>query len=156
MRSGKALQLATYLWQRTRTLAGLPTRSIRLLLLFAVLGLPTLAATPAKHLPLPTSATIQIGKRSLVSDSFSDAEMCKTYTVTSREVRRYFRTYRLINEREKHYLYQDPGCFIEGTVTVHGKTFTWIVSPGGTLGTTYPDGVQKELGTTDPAMLDIP
>jgi len=136
------------------TFADLPVRFVRPLLLVLVLGLPTLAGTPAKRLHLPAAATIRIGKRSLVSSSFSDAEMCKTYTVTPREIRRYFRTYRLINAKENHYLYQDPCCFIEGTVTLRGKTFTWIVSPGGTLETTFPDGVRKELGTTDPAMLD--
>ena len=156
MRSGRAVPFVTSMWPGKRTLTGLPTGSVRLLLLLAALVLPSLAATPAKHLPLPAAATIQIGKRSLVSDSFSDAEMCKSYTVTSREIRRYFRTYRLIDAKENHYVYQDPGCFIEGTVTVQGKTFTWIVSPGGTLETTYPDGVRKKLGTTDPAMLDIP
>jgi hypothetical protein len=113
------------------------------------------AAVPTKHLPLPATATIQIGKKTL-GNSVSDAEMCKAYTVTTGEIRRYFRTYRLIDEHEKHYRYQQAACFIEGTVTLRGKTFRWIANPGGTLGTTYPDGVQKELGTTDPAMLDTP
>jgi len=127
----------------------------RLLLCVTLSVCPARAKTADKHLPLPASASIQIGKKTS-GGSGSDAEMCKTYTVSSRDVRTYFRTYRIINAREHHYLYSQFACFIEGTVLVQGKTFTWIANPGGTLGTTYPDGIQKELGTTDPAMLDVP
>jgi len=120
----------------------------------ALLVLPILAAGRTRHLSLPAAATIQIGARIIVGDPGVDAEMCKTYTVTPREIRHYFRTYRFINAREHHYLYQQFACFIKGTVTLRGKTFSWRVNPGGTLETTFPDGIQKELGTTDPAMLD--
>jgi hypothetical protein len=136
------------------TFADLPVRLVRLLLLVPVLGLPSLAATPAKRLHLPSPATIQVGDRTIVGDPGTDAEMCKAYTVTARDIRRYFRTYRIIDATEKHYLYQHFPCFISGTVTLRGKTFSWLANLGGTLETTFPDGIPKDLGTTDPAMLD--
>lgn len=125
------------------------------ILLLALSACPSLAVPPGKHLPLPASASIQVGKKTL-GDSVSDAEMCKAYSVTPREIRSYFRTYVTIDAHQKHYLYQRADCFIEGTVLVKGRTFTWIANPGGTLNTTYPDGIEKDLGTTDPAMLDTP
>ena len=107
-----------------------------------------------KRFPLAPGAVIRVGEKT-VGHVESDAEMCKGYSVTKREIRRYFATYKLIDGHEKHYLYQEAACYIRGTVMVNSKTFMWIVNPGGTLQTTYPDGVQKDLGTTDPSMLDI-
>jgi len=124
--------------------------------LLAVGAVPTEAAARDKHLPLPADATIQIGEKTMGHTHSDEVEMCKTYTVTPREIRSYFRTYVIIDSHQNHYLYRQPDCFIKGTVTIHGKTFKWIANPGGTLGTTYPDGIQKDLGTTDPAMLDTP
>ena len=107
---------------------------------------------PSKRFSLPAIAKIHIGKTETTSSP--EAETCKTYTVTAHAVRHEFASYRLLTNEEKHYLYQVAPCFIQGSVTIRRNSFTWKDNPGGWLTTTYPDGVEKTLGTTDPAYLD--
>ncbi len=57
-----------------------------------------------------------------------------------------FRTYRELRPREMHDNYLYVPCGIEGTVIVNGKTYTWSTQIGGTLDTTWPDGIEKTLG----------
>ena len=123
-----------------------------------ILALSTVVASPADkhtatHLPLPSAAQIQVGRKTDQA-SGSDAEMCKAYSVSARAIRHKFSVYRVVSNQKKHYLYQVAPCFVQGTILLHGKTFTWTVNPGGFLSTTYPDGLLRTIGTTDPAYLD--
>ena len=124
-----------------------------LMMLFGF-GWPSVASTSQKRLRLPAVAKIHIGRKTVGTTSFSDADFCRTYTVTERSIRHEFATYRIVTDEQKHYLYQVAPCFIEGVVVVGKRSFTWTNNPGGWLSTTYPDGVQKTLGSTDPAFLD--
>ena len=124
------------------------------LIMLSGFGWPSSASPREKRLPLPAMARIHVGRKTMGTASFSDAGLCKTYTVTKRSIRHEFATYRTVTDQQKHYLYQVAPCFIDGVVIIGKRSFTWTDNPGGWLGTTYPDGVQKTLGTTDPAFLD--
>ena len=118
-------------------------------------GWPSFASPRKKRLPLPAAARIQIGQKTRVAVSSPDADWCRTYTVTRGSIRHEFATYRIVTDEQKHYLYQVAPCSTEGVVVVGKRSFTWTSNPGGWLVTTYPDGVQKTLGTSDPAFLDV-
>ena len=100
-----------------------------------------------KRYPLPSDARIAVGQR-VIDKSADDetADSCRTYRATSRQVRHYFRTYKVVEGEEYHSMYIWLPCSIEGTVTVQGKTYWWSVNPGNTMGTNWPDGKGKTLG----------
>jgi hypothetical protein len=113
-------------------------------------------ATNGRHFSLPGSAKITIGpvqRDHTYPDPVSDS-VCKQYRLTEAQVRRQFRFYHELAEGEYHDYYLQFPCWIEGTLVVNGKTYTWSSQPGNTMMTTWPDGVSKTLGgkhTDDPS-----
>lgn len=97
------------------------------------------------YFPLPKSAKIAIGQTQWKKDG-PDAELCKNYTVTAKQIRTQFRTYHLLGEGDVHDSYSVFQCWVDGTVSVDGKTFTWQSRPRNLLETTWPDGAHKVLG----------
>lgn len=113
----------------------------RALFLFMIMG-----ASGPRH-PLPSSAQIKIGAHYIGSGVGEEAKsFCRDYHLTKAEVRKMFRTYRELRPHEMHDNYLYVPCGIEGTVIVNGKTYTWRTQIGGTLDTTWPDGIEKTLG----------
>lgn len=98
-----------------------------------------------KHFPLPESAEITIGQAQWKAGDM-DADLCKSYKLTPKELRRQFRTYHLLYPGDVHNYYSVFQCWIDGTIKVNGKTFTFESRPGNLLETTWPDGKDKMLG----------
>ena len=118
------------------------------------LAWPAHASPEAKRLPLPAVARVTIVRKTL-DPSSPYFESCKRFTATNQSIRHKFATYRDITGNDWHFLYKtDDPCFIHGTIDLGGKTFTWADNPDGWLGTTYPDGVYKELGSSNPKYID--
>jgi hypothetical protein len=108
------------------------------------------------HYPLPKSAVITI--RPMQRDhTYQDHQAdlaCDRYHLTEARVRFQFRTYHELAEGEAHANYLIYPCWINGTIVVDGKTYTWSSQLGNTMETTWPDGVKKTLGgkpTDDPS-----
>lgn len=97
-----------------------------------------------RHYPLPPSAVITIGPTQQDPKAPNPKGFCSYYHLSQEQVREQFRTYHQLREMElEHYLYMP--CWIEGTVTVNGKTYTWQSRDGNTMGTDWPDGKGKTL-----------
>jgi hypothetical protein len=113
----------------------------------ASLLLLVISGPAGSHYPLPAKAVIAIGPRYIDPDVHpEDRSFCEQYTLTKAQVRRQFRTYRELHGSDLHDLYIWTSCGYSGTVTVQGKTYTWKTQIGGTMDTTWPDGVNKTLG----------
>ncbi|RZU40039.1 hypothetical protein [Edaphobacter modestus] len=97
------------------------------------------------HYPLPKSADITIGQPQWKQGDI-DADSCRQYHLTPEQIRKQFRTYRLLSPGDVHDSYTVFQCWINGTVKVAGKTFTWESRPGNLMETNWPDGAKKMLG----------
>ncbi|RZU29691.1 hypothetical protein [Edaphobacter modestus] len=116
--------------------------AVRVVLLFSMVG-----AAKERHYPLPSSAVITIGQLHIDPKTDStDIDSCKFYHLTESDIRKQFRTYHQIDQKELHDRYSYVYCWIEGTVQVKGKTYIWESHLDNVLITTYPDGVKKMLG----------
>lgn len=94
--------------------------NFRVLLL--LLSFETLAASGRRY-PLPPDATVTVlGNR---DDGSKDAKFCRGFSLTAKEVRRHFKTYRLLNANQVHYQYLYDPCWVTGVIHLKGKSFTF-------------------------------
>ena len=96
---------------------------------------------------LPRSARLTVGKaRPLPGAGAEDVMECPTFHLDGQQVRRRFRTYHAVTNREVHDEYVEPSCLIKGQVLYHGRSFTWEANEGNLLWTTWPSGKGVLLG----------
>ena len=113
----------------------------------AALLLWAATATSRGKYRLPPEARITIGKVEIdapVTDR--DRDECGGFSLTEREVRMMFRTYRLYIPAQDYESYDDSPCHIVGTIVYDGKTYTFDSEDGEKMrSTTWPDGKEKTL-----------
>ena len=106
------------------------------------------------HFPLPADAQINLGK----SSSNTPGEDCSYFRFSAQAIRGRFRTYHVLAEGEFHDSYGVFPCRFDGSVIVHGQTYTFEAQQGNLLVTDFPDGEGKMLGgpPSDPLNDAIP
>jgi hypothetical protein len=97
------------------------------------------------HIVIPKAAKVMIGAPGR-DEHDAESDACKDFRVTSEQVRSRFRTYHRLTQDELHDRYILAPCWVDGELTIKGKTYTWRARPGNTIETTYPDGAAKMLG----------
>lgn len=125
--------------------------SSNLLLLTLLFGLAEGSST--QKYPLPASATIHLGPTGEDASS-PDAQTCRGFHLTAKQVRSRFATYHALKPVEDHDYYAYFPCWSSGTIILNGKSFDFKARPGNTILTTYPDAKEKLLGgkhTDDPS-----
>jgi hypothetical protein len=122
-------------------------------LLLALVCFGACAASSNGRFAIPRTAEIKIIGFG-ADDKDATAEACKDFRLTSAQVRSYFRKAHQLKPAELHDYYLWSPCWVDGAITIHGKSFPWRIRAGNTIKTTYPDGTDKMLGaehSDDPA-----
>jgi len=113
--------------------------------IFLLLLTPLAFANPKQRYPLPSTAVVRVTKIGFDEGS-ADAQFCKGWTLTPAQIRSRFRTYRELGPNEEHDSYAWVACWVEGTITVGGKSYLFKFREGNTVYTNFPDGEPKTLG----------
>ena len=98
-----------------------------------------------RRYPLPPGARIGDLKVSMDEKS-SDAFLCKAFSLTERQIRRRFQTYRELGPGDEHNHYAWYPCRVSAAIRYRGRTFYVDANMANTMWTNWPDGRDRELG----------